>query len=154
VRRPAALLALVFVPLALWLFVCEPVRIASDSMTPTLTPGSHVVLDKLSYRLRSPHRGELVAFTAPDTGQLTVKRVVGVPGDRVAMEDGVLKVNGAAPREPYVNQREVDSEYYGPVTVPPGSVLVMGDHRGESLDSRASGPVPPSRLVGRVIWEF
>jgi signal peptidase I len=137
-----------------WAFVCEPVRIASDSMAPTLAPGTHVVLDKLTFRLRTPHRGELVAFTAPDTGALTVKRVVGVAGDSVAMEDGVLKVNGAAPREPYVNQREVDSEYYGPVTVPAGTVLVMGDHRGESIDSRAYGPVPTGSLVGRVIWEF
>ncbi|MDX6535005.1 MAG: signal peptidase [Gaiellales bacterium] len=147
-------MALVLSPLALWLFVCEPVRIASDSMTPTLTPGSHVVLDKLSYRLRGPHRGELVAFTAPDTGELTIKRVVGVAGDTVAMEDGVLKVNGTAPPELYVNHREVDSEYYGPVTVPDDTVLVMGDHRGESIDSRAYGPVPTSRLVGRVIWDF
>jgi signal peptidase I len=153
-RRPAALLAVLLLPVALWLFVCEPVRIASDSMTPTLTPGSHVMLDKVSYRLRSPHRGELVAFTAPDTGELTVKRVVGVPGDRVAMEDGVLKVNGTAPPEPYANHREVDSEYYGPVIVPAGTVLVMGDHRGESIDSRTYGPVSTSRLVGRVIWDF
>jgi signal peptidase I len=132
----------------------EPVRIASDSMAPTLAPGSHVILDRLSYHVRDPQRGDIVAFEAPDTGELTIKRVVGVAGDRVGLEDGVLVVNGAAPDEPYVNLAEVDSEYYGPVTVPEGTVIVMGDHRGESIDSRSYGPVEVGSLSGRVLFDF
>lgn len=147
---PALLLLLVFTGV----FVCEPLRIGSASMAPTLRAGDHVLLDKLTYRLRPPQRGEIIAFRAPDSGDLTIKRVVGVAGDSVALEDGLLVVNGETGDESYVDQRETDSAYYGPVTIPPGTVLVMGDHRGTSIDSRSYGPVQTADVIGRVVWRL
>lgn len=138
-------LALLLVPRA---WVVEPLVISSGSMAPTLLAGDHVLVDKL--RPSSAwRRGDLLAFTAPD-GTLMVKRAVGLPGDRVGLRDGVLVVNGRIMDEPYVDQRVVDSVYYGPVRVPAGHVLVMGDDRGASIDSRRFGPVPLTDVEGRV----
>lgn len=150
--RRAVLPGVVATLLMVGLFAVEPIRIRSNSMAPTLIDGQRVVLDKVSFRLRLPRRGELVAFHAPADHALTLKRTVGLPGDLVAIEDGRLRVNGRFAEEPYVDHRLVDSVYYGPVTVPPAAVLVMGDNRGESVDSRRYGPVPTADLVGRVLW--
>ncbi len=132
-------------------FAVEPVTVGSDSMSPTVRSGDRVLIDKVSYRFRDPERGEIVAFMAPPSGTLTVKRVVGVAGDRVAIRDGVLWVGGQRRAEPYVDLRTIDSVYFGPAVVPPGTVFVMGDNRAESIDSRDFGPVPLSDVVGRVI---
>jgi signal peptidase I len=81
--------------------------------------------------------------------------VVAVGGDEVGIEDGYLVVNGHTVEEPYVDHRVLDGVYFGPVTVPPGSVFMMGDNRANSVDSRTFGPVRRDTIVGRVmvrIW--
>ena len=155
-RSRAGLLAvgallLLLVALLLRAYVAEPFAIPSESMAPTLRPGDHVLVEKLSYRFGSPRRGDLVVFRAPDGGSLAVKRIVGLAGDRVAIEDGVLAVNGRLQREPYVDQSSIDSVYFGPVVVPRGDVFVMGDNRADSHDSRDYGAVPRRSLIGRVL---
>ena len=159
-RRSASLLELILIPLVCVAFlfgfvrpfVAEPFSIPSESMTPTLVPGESVLVSKSSYRFGSPKRGDLVAFVNPENPQETlIKRVVGVPGDKVAMEDGVLVVNDEAKEEPYVNYSQVDSVYFGPVSVPDGEVFVMGDNRSNSRDSRAFGPVKEEELSGKVV---
>jgi signal peptidase I len=132
-------------------FAAEPFAIPSQSMEPTLRPGDQVVVEKLSYRLGAPHRGELAAFSIPGGGSVGLKRIVGLAGDRVAIEDGVLVVNGRRPREPYVDHARVDSVYFGPVVVPPGRVFLLGDNRGDSRDSRQYGAVAERALIGRVL---
>jgi signal peptidase I len=150
--RPLALLALVLVLVLLARDnVAEPFGIPSASMEPTLRPGDHVLVEKLSVRFRSPRRGDLVVFHEPGDGSLAVKRVVGVAGDRVAIEDGLLALNGRLRHEPYVDQPSVDSLYFGPVVVPRDRVFVLGDNRADSRDSRAYGAVPRRSLVGRVL---
>jgi signal peptidase I len=119
-------------------------RIPTDSMRPTLEPGDHVLLDKLI----EPRRGDLAVFV--QAGQLMVKRVVGLGGDEIGIEDGELVVNGHIVYEPYVNHRLLDGVYFGPVTVPAGYVFVMGDNRSNSTDSRSFGPVPRGAVLGRV----
>ena len=133
------------------IYVAEPFAIPSESMEPTLRPGDHVLVEKLSYRFDSPRRGDLVVFKAPGGGSLAVKRIVGLAGDRVAIEDGVLTIDGQPRDEPYVDLRRVDSVYFGPVVVPPGEVFVLGDNRSDSTDSRDYGAVPRRSLIGRVL---
>jgi signal peptidase I len=149
----AALLvgALVVVRLA----VAEPFRIPSDSMKPTLRSGDHVLVDKLAYDDASPARGDLAVFEAPGTGEIMLKRVVAVPGDTVGIEDGILVVDGRRPREPYTDPSAIDSVYFGPVRVAPGTVFVLGDNRADSRDSRDFGAIRKDALIGRVetrIW--
>lgn len=157
-RRNAALvalLAIVAVGLLCLPLVAEPFRIPSASMAPTIQAGDHVIVDKRAYRDAVPERGELAVFHAPGAGEVTLKRVIGIPGDRVAIEDGVLMVNGRRQREPYADPASIDSEFFGPVTVRPGTVFVLGDNRADSVDSRDFGAVPTDRLIGRVaarVW--
>ena len=135
--------------LLLGTFVVEPVAVPTGSMSPTLRAGDHVLVNKLAYRFGEPRRRDLVVLRSA-SGELLLKRVVGVGGDSVGVEDGVLHVNGRAVREPFVDRRLVDSVYFGPVRVPSGAVFVMGDRRSNSVDSRTFGPVPLARVVGRV----
>jgi signal peptidase I len=144
-----AVLALI----AIRVFVAEPFRIPSESMAPVLEPGDQALVTKLG---GTPGRGKLVAFHAPRTGEVMLKRVVAVGGDRVGIEDGVLVVNGARQREAYVADPDaIDSVYFGPVTVAKGSLFVLGDNRANSEDSRDFGAVPADRVIGRAtarVW--
>jgi signal peptidase I len=158
-HRHAPLIALsagvIVVVLALRVFVAEPIGVPSGSMLPTLRPGDSVIVNKLAYRTGEPRRRDLVVIHRPGSGELMLKRIVGLGGDRVGIEDGVLHVNGHAVRESFLDHRLVDSVYFGPVRVPAGDVFVMGDQRSNSVDSRTFGPVGRSRILGRVdlrIW--
>lgn len=131
-------------------FIAEVFLIPSGSMSPTLKVGDSVLALKFVYRFTEPERGDLAVFSDPE-GDLAIKRVVGLPGDTVAVWDGVLRVNGEPQREPYVNYRLADSTFFGPEKVPAGHVFLMGDNRFNSLDSRTFGPVPERDLLGRVI---
>lgn len=124
----------------------RPARVEGDSMLPTLAPGDRVLVEG-----GAPARGDVVTAVPPGSDGEVVKRVVAVAGDRVALEDGVLVVNGVAVPEPYADRHGTDGEYAGPLTVPPGSAYLLGDRRGTSVDSRAFGPVPVGDLLGRVV---
>ncbi|HET9760302.1 MAG TPA: signal peptidase I [Nocardioidaceae bacterium] len=127
----------------------QPLRIVTSSMAPTLVPGEHVLATTLGRADGAWRRGDLVVVH--DHRVLLVKRVVGVAHDRVALRDGRLWRNGRQVREPWSDPRRIDGVYYGPVSVPAGHVLVMGDNRRESRDSRVFGPVPVTELRGRVV---
>jgi signal peptidase I len=151
-RRPSLLtvgLALIVLIVVVKIFVAEPFRIPSQSMEPTLRPGDQALVWKLG--ARSPARGDLVAFHAPRTGEILLKRVVAVGGDTVGLEDGVLVVDGRRIREPYADPKAIDSVYFGPVRVRPGTIFVMGDNRANSEDSRDFGAVPTGRIIGRAV---
>lgn len=133
-------------------FVAEPVRVPSESMAPTLRPGDHLLVDKTPGTGRTnPDRGQLVVFTDPVAGELLVKRVAAVAGDRVAIDNGVLTVNGQPVPEPYLDPAGPDRSYLHVLDVPAGSIFVLGDNRACSVDSRTFGPVPTRLVVGRVL---
>lgn len=152
-RRRGRLLVVAFILIAgLRVFALHPTSIASESMEPTLHRGDVVLVDTLSPRLgHDPGRGDLVTFTSPADGLATLKRVVGVAGDRVRIADGVLVVNDRNVSEPYVDTASIDALYWGTITVPPAHVIVLGDRRAGSIDSRTYGPVPLTALSGRVL---
>lgn len=137
--------------IAFVVFVAEPVAVPSTSMAPTLQPGDHLVINKVALRLSEPRAGEIVVFPQPGAETLLVKRIVGVGGDQVGIDDGILVVNGRPVTEPYVDQTRVDGVYFGPVTIPSGTVFVLGDERENSVDSRDFGPVAVPDLVGVVM---
>ncbi len=130
-------------------FVVEALRIPSESMVPTLEVGDRVLVNKFIYRFEDIGRGDLTLFEGHD-GEATIKRVVGLPGDRIAVRDGVLFVNGESRKESYVDYRLADSTFFGPEKVPEGHVFVMGDNRTNSRDSRDFGPVPEEDVLGKV----
>jgi signal peptidase I len=154
-RALTVLVVLVLAVLAARTFVAEPLLIETGSMAPTLKPGQHVLAEKVTRHGGDWRRGDVVAFRRTESGDLLVKRIVALGGDEVGLEDGRLVVNGRRVEEPYTDVSEIDSVYFGPVTVPGGSVFVLGDNRANSRDSRAFGPIPTSALQSRidaVIW--
>ncbi|WP_186816466.1 signal peptidase I [Cellulomonas aerilata] len=135
--------------------VVGPVRIASTSMEPTLFAGDVVLVDRRPVQAETLARGDLVTFRDVRDGTETLKRVVGLPGERVSIVDSVLHVDGAPVSEPYVVDPDDEGMFNAQVVVPADSVYVLGDNRLVSVDSRDYGPVPEANLDGRVtvrIW--
>jgi signal peptidase I len=180
-------------------FLLQAFFIPSSSMEDTLLVGDRVLVNKVVYDVRDPKRGEIVVFrgppnwtpefSEPDVGFLGklgrtvgdlvgvsrpgekdfIKRVIGVPGDKVKCcdEQGRVQVNGQSLDEPYVlensdpnlppNPQECRSRRFDEITVEPGSLWVMGDHRLVSQDSRCQGQVPIDNVIGRafiIVWPY
>jgi signal peptidase I len=141
-------------------FVVEPFYIPTTSMVPTLEVGDRVLANKLAYRFDEPERGDIIVFEGVAEESDRVKRVVGLPEDEIAVRGGKLFVNGVSRSERYIADKPCvrglpKTCSYGPVTVPPGQVFVMGDNRVNSEDSRFFGPVPEGNIVGEVflrVW--
>jgi signal peptidase I len=136
-------------------FVLEAFYIPSESMVPTLLVGDRVFVNKFVYRFSEPQRGDIVVFQSVEGGdEDLIKRVVGLPGDHVAVYNGELFVNGERQEEPYVYATFPDDSSYGPTTVPQGHVFVMGDNRANSRDSRYFGPLPIENVEGEAFVTF
>ncbi len=139
-------------------FIVEAFYVPSESMVPTLLVGERLLVNKFIYRFSEPERGDIVVFEAQtaDGGEVyLVKRVLGLPGDEIAVRDGVLFLNSVLQRESYLNPDLPDESSFGPVEVPPEHVFVMGDNRANSADSRVFGPVPEKNIVGEAflrVW--
>lgn len=134
-------------------FVIESFQVQGHSMFPTLTTGDRVLVDKLLYRIEGPRTGEVVVFKSPvKENQDWIKRVIGVPGDTVKIVAGQVYINGHRYSEPFV---KLNYRYnYGPVTVTPGHLFVLGDNRTNSYDSRYFGLLAEWRVTGDafVVW--
>jgi signal peptidase I len=136
-------------------FVVEAFWIPSASMVPTLKYGDRVLVNKFIYRFTEPQRGDIIVFKSVEgDGQDLIKRVVGVPGDEIAVRGGKLFVNGEPQKEPYVNKKYPDRSFYAPTTVPKDHVFAMGDNRANSQDSRVFGPVPEQNIEGEAFLRF
>jgi len=136
-------------------FVVKSFWIPSESMVPTLEVGDRIFVNRFVYRFTEPERGDIVVFDSLETDDELVKRVVAVPGDRVRVRNGVLRVNGDFPEEPYAVPVEFpDGSEFGPTRLSEGEVFVMGDNRGNSRDSRFFGPVPLEIIEGEAFFMF
>ena len=153
-------------------FLFQAFYIPSESMTPTLEVGDRVLVNKLSYRLHDVNRGDIVVFEAPDDPNTDgvkdlVKRVIGLPGEKVEFRDGQVFVDGKLLDEPYLSDGEVTrptQNFAGKCeppasddacVLPAGTYLVLGDNRDQSKDGRVFGPIEEDDIVGRVfvrIW--
>lgn len=123
--------------------------VTGDSMAPTFQQDDVVLVHKFLRFSPALHHGDLVVFR-DDDDVLSLKRVIGLPGEEVAIRDAMLLVDGEPRRESFVDYPTIDGLYFGPVTVPAGRVLVMGDNRARSIDSRNYGAVPIDQLMGSV----
>ena len=136
-------------------FVVEAFYIPSQSMVPTLKVQDRVLVNKFIYRFSEPERGDIVVFQSVEGGgEDLIKRVVGVPGDEIAVRGGKLFVNGEHQREPYVNKKFPDRSTFSPTKVPEGHYFMMGDNRANSRDSRFFGPVPKKNIEGEAFLRF
>ena len=128
----------------------EPMLVKGGSMRPTLAPGQRIAVAPL---LRPPGRGDLVVVARPGHGDLeVVKRVVGLPGERLRLHPGGLEVDGQAVPEPYLAGPPAAGTLE--VALGPAEYLVLGDHRAASTDGRDFGPVGADALLGRVRFAY
>jgi len=151
-------------------FVAQPYKVQQGSMENTLIPEQYVLVDKLSPRWDAYSYGDIIVFKPPASWSQGsdvpfIKRVLGLPGDTLELQDGLVLVNGAEVNEPYIFRATdgVQQQSYpapGGATrwvVPDGELFVMGDHREDSADSRNFGPIEISHVVGRAwlrYWPF
>jgi signal peptidase I len=154
---------LIALALALFIrtFIAEPRFIPSASMVPTLALGDRLVVEKISYHFQEPQHSEIIVFQVPQqlqaegftSDQAFIKRVIGLPGDRIALKQGRVYRNDQPLNEPYVVEKP-RAEDMAEVTVPPASLFVMGDNRNNSNDSRYWGFLPRKNALGRAVWRF
>lgn len=139
-------------------FVAEARYIPSESMLPTLKVNDRLIVDKVSYHLNKPQRGDIVVFNPTKALEdqnfhdAFIKRVIGLPGDRVAVRGGKVIINDQPLRENYIQERpqyELET-----VTVPNDSYMVLGDNRNNSYDSHYWGFVPKEKIIGRAVVRF
>ncbi|HYN21711.1 MAG TPA: signal peptidase I [Thermoanaerobaculia bacterium] len=170
-RTTRRVLWLVVMSVALWFllvgglsglrtYVVQSYKIPSGSMEPTILVGDHVMVDKRTYRVRAPKRGELAVFRFPeDPSREFVSRVVAVPGDTLEIRDKALFLAGKPVEEPFAvhidpfiiprsTERFATRDNFGPLTIPPDHYFVMGDNRDNAFDSRFWGPVERSLFTG------
>ena len=136
-------------------FVGQAFRVQGTSMLPLLEDGERIIVNKLVYRFRPIGRGDVVVFWYPrDPSVSFIKRVVGLPGDRVELRQGLLFVNDRPVAESYLAKQFRDEDTYAPVEVQKGHYYVLGDHRNSSNDSRSWGEVPERYIYGRAELRF
>ncbi len=132
--------------------VSARIRVDGSSMEPTLHSGEFVIVNKLAYRLGKPTPGDVIVFHFPrDPEQEYIKRVIGLPGDLVSVENGHVYVNGSEISEPYI---AASPNYPGSWVIPEKSLFVLGDNRNNSSDSHTWGTVPLDYVVGRAIFIY
>lgn len=125
------------------------VRVENISMQPTLHEGQFILVNKLAYRLGDFERGDVIVFHYPRNPEEDyIKRVIGLPGDTVTIENGQVHVNGQVLDEPYI---AAPPQYANTWAVPEGQVFVLGDNRNQSSDSHSWGYVPAEYVVGKAL---
>jgi signal peptidase I len=159
-------------------FIVQAFKIPSGSMEPTLEIGDHILVNKFIYGIKipfthlsfgawtQPKRGEVIVFIYPlEPEKDFIKRVIGVPGDTVRIVNKKLYINGAEAQDPHAVYKEdtllpgdaQKRDNFGPITVPPGKIFVLGDNRDRSLDSRFWGFVPLEDVKGKafiIYWSW
>lgn len=179
-----AILAAIVVALILRFFIVSVYRVPSESMQPTLYPGDMIVAWKTSYGVpvpfsdrrlgaRLPERGDVVVIERPDEDALFVKRVIGLPGDRIEIRDGQLWINdasaatlvetvegvdyfaeftGKSTHRVMRRQNAGEADFLAPLVVPPDHIFLLGDFRSDSADSRQWGAISANLIVARAAF--
>lgn len=129
-------------------FAAPNFRIEGSSMEPNFHDGEHLFVNRLVYMFHPPERGDVIVFIPPSSlSRDYIKRVIGLPGDRVQIVEGQVNIDGTPLDEPYPLAPSVAS--YGPVTVGPNEYFVLGDNRDNSSDSRAWGLLAADKIIGK-----
>jgi len=137
------------------LFLYQPVRVEGTSMMPRLENHDRLFINKFVYHFEAIDRGDVVVFHYPlDPSKSYIKRVIGLPGDRIQIVHGHVWLNGKMLRERYVPSRYRDNDSMAATIVPEDCYFVMGDHRSISSDSRAFGPVERSLIYGKAEFVY
>ena len=144
----------------IYLFVAQPHKVSGNSMVPTFHNGDYILTDKLTYRFRTPQRGDVIVLKNPrNENQDFIKRIIALPGETISIKDNSVYINSLQMQELYLptetlttpgNFLKEDEE----IKIGPNQLVVFGDNRGGSSDSREWGPITKEEIVGRVIFRY
>ena len=146
--------------LFLYLLVFQPHKINGSSMLPNFHDSEYLLTDKVTYRFREPQRGDIIVFKAPEIeGEEYIKRIIGLPAEKVLISESRLYINGEVLEEKYLVTQEITSsgsflEENVTITVPEDKYFVMGDNRQHSSDSRMWGFVPKKDITGKAWFVY
>lgn len=141
-------------------FVAQPHRVRGDSMLPNFQSEEYLLTEKLSYQFGEPHRGDVVVLQYPENPNVDfIKRIIGLPGETLLLEDGHVYINGTLLEEPYLPTSTTTSgngviRQGMPYDIPQGEYVVMGDNRTRSSDSRTWGTVPRNLIIGKAFFVY
>jgi len=146
--------------IVVYLFILQPNQIKGSSMVPTFYNGNYIFTSKITYKIRQPHRGDIVVFHSPKNHDIEfIKRIIGLSGDTVLIKNKELYVNGVLLQEKYISAKTTlvpgsFAQEGVPIHVPQGQLFVMGDNRPRSSDSREFGTIPKDSIVGQVFYRY
>lgn len=151
-------LAAIFV--MIYLFILSPQEISGSSMEPNFFDKEYILTYKVEYKLNEPQRGDVVIFKSPKNKEIDyIKRIIGLPGERVLLKNSTFYINGQPIREPYLPKGlYVFSGSYLPENservIPEGQYFVVGDNRPHSSDSREFGPIAKEEFIGKAFFRY
>lgn len=146
--------------IVVYLFIMQPNQVKGASMEPSFLSGDYIFTSKVTYKFRTLHRGDVVVFRSPRNQDIEfIKRVIGLPGDRIRITNNNVYVNGNLLNEDYISAKTElwDGGYVkenAEIIIPPEEVFVMGDNRPRSSDSREFGPVHVESIIGQVFFRY
>ncbi len=146
--------------IVIYLFIMQPNKVSGASMVPSFETNDYIFTSKITTKFRDYQRGDVIVFHSPVQPEIEyIKRVMGLPGDTIMVDDEYVYINGKRMQEDYISPpttlREGDFLIEeSPITVPKGHVFVMGDNRPHSADSREFGPVEINEVVGNVFYRY
>lgn len=144
----SALLALVII-IPFRIFIAQPFLVNGLSMYPTFNNGDYLIVDQLSKRFEMPKRGSIIIIKFPENhSRFLIKRLIGLPQEKIVINDGILFVDGKQIEEPYIKHKKIEGFQ---ITLKEDEYFVMGDNRAGSSDSRIWGPIKKEEIVGRPI---
>ncbi len=158
-----SIVVILAVMVVIYLFIMSPQEISGSSMVPTFQNGQYILTNKIEYKLHNPQRGDVVIFKAPNNPQKDyIKRVIGLPGERVILNNNVIYIDGQPLPESYLppGLKTAPGSFLHEneeIIVPEDKYLVLGDNRPGSSDGREFGPVHKSEFIGKAIlryWPF
>jgi signal peptidase I len=155
-RRPTRNIALALcVCLAIGMCVYQPVEIEGTSMNPVLWDQERIFVNKFVYQFEPIKRGDIIVFSYPlDPSKPFIKRVVGLPGEKIEMRTGRVYINGRQLSDQYVPPSYLDVSNYPERAIPEETYFVVGDHRDGSNDSRVFGPVADTDIRGKAVFAY
>lgn len=146
--------------IVIYLFILTPNQVKGASMEPTFHSGDYILTSRITYKFRNPQRGDVIVFRSPKNPDIEyIKRIIGLPGDKILIENGEVYVNGIKLEETYISAKTNlwEGGYVQEgvsITVPENHVFVMGDNRPRSSDSREFGPIPIESIIGQVFYRY